>query len=37
MWDRSNIADAGTPPRPTVGYGDTYKDDYLALWGLGGS
>jgi ribose transport system substrate-binding protein len=35
VWDKSNIADAGTPPKPTVGYGDSYKDEYLKLWGLG--
>lgn len=36
IWDRSNIADAGDPPRPTVGYGEEYRDGYLDLWGLGG-
>lgn len=34
VWDKENIADAGDPPKPTVGYGETFKDDYLTLWGL---
>jgi len=34
VWDAENIADAGTPPKPTQGYGDEFKDGYLTLWGL---
>ncbi len=34
VWDKSNINDAGAPPKPAVGYGQTYQSDYLKLWGL---
>lgn len=34
VWDSSNIDEAGTPPKPTQGYGDTFKDGYLELWGV---
>jgi ribose transport system substrate-binding protein len=36
VWDKENISEAGNPPDPTKGYGDTYQDDYLKLWGLAG-
>lgn len=34
VWDEKNIAEAGDPPKPTQGYGDGWKNRYLALWGL---
>lgn len=34
VWDKSNIDEAGTPPKPTKGYGE-FQDKYVALWGLG--
>ena len=33
VWDSKNISEAGTPPEPTKGYGDSYQDGYLKLWG----
>jgi ribose transport system substrate-binding protein len=34
VWDESNIDEAGTPPKPTQGYGDAYEPGYLKLWGV---
>ena len=34
VWDKSNVAEAGTPPGDSTGYGDAYKAGYLKLWGL---
>ncbi|MHB1166403.1 MAG: sugar ABC transporter substrate-binding protein [Candidatus Nanopelagicales bacterium] len=32
IWDDTNVADAGTPAQPGVGYGDAYVAGYEALW-----
>jgi ribose transport system substrate-binding protein len=34
LWTKANISQAGTPPKPTVGYSSTFENDYLKLWGL---
>jgi len=34
LWDSSNVANAGNPPRQSTGYGDAYKAGYDQLWGL---
>lgn len=34
IFDSSNVAEAGTPPKLGVGYGDEWKSGYLKLWGL---
>jgi ribose transport system substrate-binding protein len=34
IWDDSNVAEAGDPAEPGVGYGSAYVDGYRALWGL---
>jgi len=34
VWDKSNVAQAGTPPGDSTGYGNNYKAGYLKLWGL---
>ncbi|HZO96130.1 MAG TPA: sugar ABC transporter substrate-binding protein [Gaiellaceae bacterium] len=34
LFDRSNVAQAGTPPRDSTGYGHAYVDRYKELWGL---
>lgn len=34
VWDSKNISEAGSPPVPTKGYGDSYQAGYQKLWGL---
>lgn len=34
LFDESNIAEAGSPPKPGKGYGDAYVEGYETLWGL---
>lgn len=34
VWDDSNIAEAGTPPNQTQGYGTACTDGFKKLWGL---
>jgi ribose transport system substrate-binding protein len=34
IWDDSNIAEAGNPPKDSTGYGGDYIPGYKALWGL---
>jgi ribose transport system substrate-binding protein len=34
LFDKSNVAEAGTPPSETKGYGDSYRSGYGKLWGL---
>lgn len=34
IWDKSNIAQAGTPPSLTQGYGNAYVAGYNKLWGV---
>lgn len=34
IFDRANVAEAGTPPSPGKGYGEAYKQGYRRLWGL---
>ena len=34
IFDKSNIRDAGTPPRDSAGFGATYVTGYSRLWGL---
>jgi len=42
IWDKSNVAEAGSPPKNSVGYGTSFVDGYQKLWklpagvGLGG-
>lgn len=36
IWDKSNISQAGSPPDPTSGYGESYKQKFLQLWGIKG-
>ncbi len=36
VFDDSNVAEAGTPPRLDAGYGDAYLAGYRKLWGLPG-
>jgi ribose transport system substrate-binding protein len=36
VFDDSNIADAGSPPKDATGYGDSYIDGYAKMWQLGG-
>jgi ribose transport system substrate-binding protein len=35
IFDRSNVADAGTPPVDNKGFGTEYGPAYRKLWGLG--
>ena len=32
IWDDTNVAEAGTPAQPGVGYGDAYVTGYESLW-----
>jgi ribose transport system substrate-binding protein len=32
VFDKSNAADAGTPPKDSAGYGDAYISGYAKLW-----
>ncbi|WP_274652035.1 sugar ABC transporter substrate-binding protein [Paenibacillus humicola] len=34
IWDKSNIAQAGSPAKVSTGYGDAYIDGYNKLWML---
>ena len=34
IWDKSTVAEAGTPAAYSTGYGDAARDGYLKLWGL---
>jgi len=34
LFTPENAADAGKPPRPSLGYGDSYVAGYRKLWGL---
>ncbi|HKC73186.1 MAG TPA: sugar ABC transporter substrate-binding protein [Chloroflexota bacterium] len=34
IFDKSNIRDAGTPPRDSAGFGSSYGTDYNRLWEL---
>jgi ribose transport system substrate-binding protein len=34
IWDKSNVAEVGSPPRNSVGYGASYVDGYQKLWKL---
>jgi ribose transport system substrate-binding protein len=34
VFDKSNVAEAGTPPKDAQGYGDAYIQGYRKLWGL---
>lgn len=36
IWDKTNVAEAGTPAKAGVGYGNAYTSGFLKLWGLGG-
>lgn len=36
VFDKDNVAEAGTPPKDNQGYGDAYIAGYRELWGLGG-
>ena len=35
VFDRGNVADAGTPPAVDRGYGNAYVAGYERLWGVG--
>jgi ribose transport system substrate-binding protein len=34
IFDESNVDETGTPPTDSKGYGDSYRDGYMKLWGL---
>lgn len=34
VFDKSNVGEAGTPPRDSSGYGNAYIQGYKKLWGL---
>jgi ribose transport system substrate-binding protein len=34
LFDKSNVGQAGTPPKDSTGYGNAYVAKYKALWGL---
>ena len=34
IFDKDNVDETGTPPTDSQGYGDTYRDGYMKLWGL---
>jgi ribose transport system substrate-binding protein len=36
VFDKDNVAEAGTDPTTAQGFGDGYKAGYEKLWGLGG-
>lgn len=36
IFDRSNVSEAGTPPKLGQGYGDAYVRGFKDLWGLSG-
>jgi ribose transport system substrate-binding protein len=35
VYDKTNIAEAGSDPKTAGGFGDAYKAGYMKLWGLG--
>jgi ribose transport system substrate-binding protein len=35
IWDKTNVAEAGTPAKAGQGYGNVYTTGFLKLWGLG--
>jgi ribose transport system substrate-binding protein len=34
IFDKGNVDETGDPPTDSQGYGDSYRDGYLKLWGL---
>jgi ribose transport system substrate-binding protein len=34
IFDKDNVSETGTPPTGDKGYGDSYRDGYMKLWGL---
>jgi ribose transport system substrate-binding protein len=34
IFDKANVAQAGTPPKDSTGYGNAYVQRYKSLWGL---
>jgi ribose transport system substrate-binding protein len=34
IFDEENVDETGDPPTDSQGYGDSYRDGYLKLWGL---
>jgi ribose transport system substrate-binding protein len=34
IFDKTNVGETGDPPTDSQGYGDTYRDGYMKLWGL---
>lgn len=34
IFDAGNVDETGNPPTDSKGYGDTYRDGYMKLWGL---
>ena len=34
IFDKQNVNETGTPPGDSTGYGDSYRDGYMKLWGL---
>jgi ribose transport system substrate-binding protein len=34
IWTKENLAEAGTPPTDSQGYGSEYRSAFLELWGL---
>jgi ribose transport system substrate-binding protein len=34
IWDKTNVAEAGTPAKAGQGYGNVFTNGYLKLWGL---
>lgn len=34
VFDKGNVGDTGTPPVDSKGYGTSYRDAYMKLWGI---
>jgi ribose transport system substrate-binding protein len=34
IFDKTNVDETGDPPTDSQGYGDTYRDGYMKLWGI---
>lgn len=34
IFDKDNVDETGDPPTDSKGYGDSYRDGYMKLWGL---
>ncbi|MEV7005009.1 sugar ABC transporter substrate-binding protein [Streptosporangium sp. NPDC051022] len=34
VWTKANVAQAGSPPTDSQGYGDAYRQGFTKLWGL---